>query len=220
LLPTGPSGEDRLKIVERRMGSLQQDSRVASSKFQELPEAASTQTLRKAGHWYLAGSLGDQPGITANTALLESYLYLVPLYVPVRPGIMDGVGFVVAVKGAGSVRLGVYADDGSIAPGRLIEDFGEVDVSSTGFKSVTSKKVALGRGLVWFAMCTDLAGTIRLNAITEHFWALLGVSTSAPTTGYPAYNTAHVYGCMPDYLGDSVTLNKIQFAPCVLVKFA
>jgi hypothetical protein len=101
-----------------------------------------------AGHWYPGATLNnaDTAGARANGSFLAS---------PVLVGVAHTfVGIGAGINTAGSagalVRLGLYADNGSGAPGALIVDAGTVAATSATFVSAAISQ-ALAPGLYWAA---------------------------------------------------------------------
>lgn len=107
---------------------------------------------RVATVWHRAPNCVVTTGAPSN-----GVLRLTPKFIPVAVRI-DRLGVEVTSAGeAGSVvRLGVYADDGTMRPGALVVDGGTVDGTSATAQSVTVD-VALERGWYWFGAATQLA---------------------------------------------------------------
>lgn len=115
---------------------------------------------RSAG-WSTRVSQGADPG---SAALTLNRQFFWQIYVE-APESFDRVGiYAAAIVAASSVRLGVYADSNG-APGGLLFDWGTVDTTTTGEKTITiTWKPA--RGVYWLsaaAQGTNAANTNRLR---------------------------------------------------------
>ncbi len=89
-------------------------------------------------------------GQTAANSSAVSRLHTCPWPVD-RPCFIDRIGLYVTVAVAAStVRLGIYADDGTGIPSALLLDAGTVDSSTTGFKELTVLS-PLASGVYWVA---------------------------------------------------------------------
>jgi hypothetical protein len=94
-------------------------------------------------------------------------LYLVPLMLWASET-WDRVGLNCATAVASSVvRAGVYADNGNGYPGTLIADFGTMDCSTTGDKTITISQ-AMSAGLVWFGAVVQGASGISISNIASY----------------------------------------------------
>jgi len=81
----------------------------------------------------LATCLYTDSGLT----LTADTLYAMPFPVP-RTLTIDRLGARVKTGASGKkIRFGIYNDDGSVNPGSLLLDAGEVDASSAGMKVIT-----------------------------------------------------------------------------------
>lgn len=98
----------------------------------------------KAGEYYQTQVGGQR----APAALGVNCAYAAEFAVP-RATTLNSIAIEVTTAAAGStVRLGLYADNGTGAPGALVADFGTVDSSTTGSKVLAISRT-LQPGLYW-----------------------------------------------------------------------
>ena len=106
----------------------------------------------------------------------------------------DRIAIFVNTLSVGSVRLGIYADNGSVYPGTLILDAGTVDVSGTGTKSITIN-LTLTPGLYWLASVSDVV-PILSTAGTAYTFAYGG--TLPGVSGLCGYLSDLAFGTLPN----------------------
>jgi len=137
---------------------------------------------RKGGStYYFTQGLGATAASTLSLTALR--LYGCPFYVPVTQK-FDAIAINVTATGALNAYLGVYADLGSIAPGRLVRDAGAVDITITGVKIIdlTANPIVLDGGqLYWLAICPNGNPTIRATSAGTHLTCFFGLSNSLGT---------------------------------------
>lgn len=147
-------------------------------------------TRAKPGLWY-----GPVGGISTDVAETNE-LRAAPLYWP--GGIINAIGIAVTTGAASStIRLGIYADDGTGYPGALLLDAGTVDSGTTGHKEIVlSTPLSLPAGLYWLAaVAQDGAPTAR--AISQSALFAVGATTTAGTHNGASYLQAGVDGALP-----------------------
>jgi len=120
-------------------------------------------------------------------------LYATYLLIPQRAR-LDGLWMNVVGAGAAGarIRMGIYADDGNLYPGRLLLDAGEVSAETTGGKTL-SIDLVLNPGIYWFVFVTnDPTIDLRyffyipvLEASTWSGWSVVYAYAALPST-YPA----------------------------------
>lgn len=139
------------------------------------------------GRYY--GPLSTLSGYPApvSSEIAANRLYAVPFYVP-QDAAFDVVGFTVTTAVAGAtVRMGLYGLGSPGLAGSLIADFGTVDASAAGFRSVTIA-TTLPRGLCWLVGAANVAG-VWIDAVpsTTGTSAIFGhsvVSGSSPRAAF------------------------------------
>jgi hypothetical protein len=133
------------------------------------------------GRYYGLPGVGGGSGVTFT----NQRQFFLPFYVP-KSTAFDRICVNITVAGeAGSVvRLGIYVDNGSGAPGALTVDGGTVaGDGAAAFKTVT---IALTlQGLYWLSCCVQAAAgtqptmTRYLNGAPQWFsWAIGGTTTA------------------------------------------
>jgi Protein of unknown function (DUF2793) len=140
--------------------------------------------LRRLGSGPVAalGASGDihltLAGLTqCGTATLSpNRLYMAALVLPVARRCTSLAIRVVAPAVQGACRLGLYGDDGSCHPGRLVIDAGTVDTGSPGLKRLAID-VALDQTLYWFAALSNAGASVVAPAAQAA--ALLGINAQA-----------------------------------------
>lgn len=132
---------------------------------------------------------------TADTVTLSvDKLYAYPLAIA-RALTIDRLAIYVFSEVAGNARLGIYNDNGSVYPGSLLLDAGEVDVSSTGLKEIIISQ-ALTKGLYWLALLCNAGPTIYKGAMA---FSPLGRSNTSLAPIYSHYSKSGItYGALPD----------------------
>lgn len=198
----GEDLETRVQQLEEAVGALSPDATLRNLPYGTLKEAKSVFALRSvggaSGGAYPAGNL-QVDILPGNHSVPANYLIAVPFYLPGAPNTVTKIGIRVTTGGAGSFRLGIYADKGEarLYPGKLLLDAGIVSAASAGVKSVTMR-LGLPRGLVWAAIVGDSAAPVILGyAADSKAWSLLGRSELG-TAGYTHYRVSQAYGALPD----------------------
>lgn len=147
------------------------------------------------------------------TLRVSNLLRVSPFIVSGTNQTFDRIAVQVTGVGAGSLRMGIYRDTGSIYPGSLLLDAGVVDISTTGLKEIVIAQ-NLTPGLYWLADITDVNVTLSQTANSIGF-----SGGSAPTSYSAGYNTALAFGALPNPfpaganhsippIGSSVTLRR------------
>ncbi len=129
-------------------------------------------------------------------------LYAIPCVLPVRSSYSD-ISVHVDVGNAGaSARMGVYADNGSLRPGALIEDVGVFAPTAAAFHDVSfAADLALGTGIVWLALVTDDAVVQWERSSSEPVFSIR-IQRSGTDYKWVAYCwVAHAFGALPADFG-------------------
>lgn len=130
----------------------------------ETPSSGSSAILRgvlpfQPGRWYEAQVSTDY---SVNVTTASGLALYNPLWL-VAAATLDRIAINVTTAVAGStVKLGLYADNGTGKPGALIADYGSVSTATTGAKTLTISQ-AVPAGLVWLVTLT-LGGAPLLSA--------------------------------------------------------
>jgi hypothetical protein len=111
-----------------------------------------------------------------TASLVPNRLYMAALVLPVARRCSSLAIRVVGPPVNGSCRLGLYSDDGTGRPGRLVVDAGAVDTTTPGLKQLAID-VRLDATLYWFATLSNAATTVMAPAASAA--ALLGINGQA-----------------------------------------
>ena len=141
------------------------------------------------GHYYgMCGSNYHNPG---SNLLVAQYTYL-PM-----GGTYDAIAISVQAAGlAGAkVRLGIYDCDDELYPSDLIQDYGEVDVTATGVKTLSiSQHLAAGAYFLTLITNDTSCKLWQLNIPTMTTPLGLGQNISYPRNTWEA---SMAYGALP-----------------------
>jgi len=162
-------------------------------------EDFAAERYRKGGSTrYFASGIGATSGGTL--ALVANTLYGFPFFVPTNQRFNE-IAIRVTTGISGSVvRLGVYADDGTIAPGRLIADFGTVGSATTGTKTIAID-LALSAGLYWLACVSGHGPTLRSVAVGSLYSVFFGLDSTLGTAWGTMVSRAFTLAALPDPWG-------------------
>lgn len=149
-------------------------------------------------------------GTFSTGAITANRLYAVPFYVGPGGFAADRIGVNVTASAAGNARLGVYAIHAtSFLPDALLLDAGTVDVSTTGFKSITISQTFTANPpyyLVWLALVSDVAPTITSFANTV---PIFGGLISGPFN-YGSLYQSHTYAALPSPFSSSTFISSLS----------
>lgn len=143
-------------------------------------------------------------GATSTLLSTAGTMLASPKFIPAAVT-LDRLGAEVSTIGdvGSKVRLGIYADDGTMRPGALVLDAGTINGDSATAQTITISQT-LNRGWYWFAMVSQVVTT------TSPTWRTLSipsepiaidVGSSAPTNGCLSYSVAGVTGALPATFG-------------------
>lgn len=166
----------------------------------------------RAGRWYTNGI--DTGGGVANGNGF-------PVYSPFvfgRSARFDRIGLEVTSAVAGSVvRMGAHFDDGTGMPGALIQDFGTLDSSSLGQKSIVIDWQPLA-GAYQLVTVNQGVGTPSVRANQRSWWPI-GAFAAANVTAQAQYPSGGgVPGALPSVA--AVPNVGIQFSPTIWLRAA
>lgn len=155
-------------------------------------------------------------GQLSTLALTANRLYAVPFHTGPEGMTAATVLINVTSGSAGNLRLGVYAASTTAPfyPAALLVDWGEVDVTNTGTKTINITDVQLlgtsPSQLVWLAAVTEATPTLISvsNAASQ-----LGASSTAGSMQTAVY-VAHTYGVLPTPFGSPTLSNSAPQIVC------
>jgi len=200
----GGDTEATLRQHTALLGKLIGDQTLGNILMGPFPGSAPPQVFRRDdGSFYSGGTMGVWPEDQTFSPWADR-LWTLPFYMPATPNFIDEIGIEVSainVGGAGNARLGIYDDDGSIYPGKLIKDAGSVITGLLGPHYATVNE-STPRGLKWLVVNFDVTVELRLTAILQSAgsWALLGTGPPPLNLNYMAvgYRATSSYGPLPE----------------------
>jgi hypothetical protein len=158
----------------------------------------------------IAGTAKSTLAITANR------LYAIPFFSPV-PLKIDQLAIHVSTLLAGAARLGVYVDDGTIKPGKLIIDAGTVDTGTAGAKTLTVDLRFERKRLYWLALVANAAPTLGAVAVASALTCFFGLTDITTTLWLTFLYKTFTYAVLPDPFGDTLVLAS-GVIPAVFVR--
>lgn len=147
-------------------------------------------------------------GTYAAFAITANRLYAMPFPNPAARTITR-MAVQVTTNAAGTAHLGIYADDGTIYPGALVADAGEISLATVGLKEITGLNIALSANMLYWLVLVNSAGTTIAGVTAGTGWHLLGnaltaLNVVADDYWYVAFTYAALPGTFPGG-GTSVT---------------
>lgn len=99
----------------------------------------------------------------------------------------------------GKIRLGIFADNGSLYPGALLVDSGDIACDAAGFKDVTISQALVGGALYWIGYVVNGITTLAFSKIAAGTTpSIMGVSAANPPVVGMGWTVAHTYGALPN----------------------
>jgi hypothetical protein len=174
-----------------------------------------TTTLER---WYCSATVNS----TLNSATLSTnVLRFVPFIISNRTTV-DRIGIEVAVSGssASNARLGIYDVSGGTIPNNLVEDFGTVDISLAGAKSININRT-LNAGLYYLVMVHNSAVAPQFRIIAAGQGNNILGSPSTLGTGIGNVITAsYAYAVLPNNCSGLTLTVATTSAPAIYLRFS
>jgi hypothetical protein len=128
---------------------------------------------------------------------------------------------VTTLVGASNFRLGIWLDDGSLYPGALLVDSGELSGASNGVVAATISQ-AISPGVIWLGILGDAAITFRAPGSASTPSDIMGEPAAMGSTIRQAfYTVAQTYGALPDPFTAGATINAAaNLMPKILIHAA
>jgi len=206
LLTLGLAGDGGVEATLRQhtvlLGRLIGDATLGNVLMGPFPSTLPPQMMRRDdGPFYLGGTIGVQPA-DGTFSVQPDVLYALPFHMASSPNFMDEIAIEVStinVGGAGNARLGIYEDDGSIYPGRLLKDAGTTITGLLGPHKLTVNESA-PRGLKWLVVVFDVAAELRTTAVLQSAgsWAMLGAGPGNLNFNAIGYQVSFGYAALPE----------------------
>lgn len=168
-----------------------------------IPQQGELNFLRakKTGRYYGPYITGGT--VTTQSVAAANSLRAFPFFVP-KTAKFDRIALRVTTAGTGTTpraRLGIYEDlnDGTLYPGALVLDAGEVNVSTTGLKEITIDVTLKGGKLYWLVMLGQDTTSMVVAAIpaADSIATFLGFDNGLTGTPYLGYAVTQTYGALP-----------------------
>lgn len=157
--------------------------------------------IKKTGRYF--GPFLTGGAVTTQSLASANSLRVFPFFVP-KTMRFDRIAIRVSTAATGAtprIRLGVYEDkgDGSVYPGALILDAGEVAVNTTGLKELAIDLTLKGGKLYWLALVGQDTTSLVAAAIpaADALATYLGLDNSLSGTPYLGYAIVQTYGSLP-----------------------
>jgi hypothetical protein len=111
----------------------------------------------------------------------------------------------------GKIRLGIYADNGSLYPGARLIDSGDIACDAAGFKDVTISQALAGGTLYWIGYVVNGITTLAFSKIAAGTTpSIMGVSAANPPVVGMGWTVAHTYGALPNpYTAGGTVLTQV-----------
>ena len=157
--------------------------------------------IKKTGRYF--GSFLTGGAITTQSLASANSLRVFPFFVP-KTMRFDRIAIRVSTAATGAVpriRLGVYEDkgDGSVYPGALKLDAGEVTVNTIGLKELVIDLTLKGGKLYWLTLIGQDTASLVAAAIpaADALATFLGMDNGLTGTPYLGYAITQTYGALP-----------------------
>lgn len=155
--------------------------------------------LKKIGRYY--GSFFTGGAQTTQAIATVNSLRAFPFFIP-RTAKFDRISIRVTTAATGPTpraRLGVYEDSGSVYPGKLVLDAGEVNVSATGIKELVIDLTLKSGKLYWLVLLGQDTASLAVGAIptTDALATFLGWDSTLSGTPPLGYSVTQTYGALP-----------------------
>ena len=167
------------------------------------------------GQWYPPlATPGSGLALTANTVRCAPTLSLSSNVI-----VTDLAINVTTAAAGGNMQIALYANGSDSLPGQPIVTSGNIDVSTTGIKTVSVTPTALPAGPIWFCANSDSAtvATLSVSTASGVTAALLGgvststVLSSALGIGLSATQTFGTWGALTGLSWSIINANRMPW---------
>lgn len=165
--------------------------------------------------WYTSPNTGT--ALTTGAVTLGR-LYAVP-FISSKAGTLDRIAFNVTTLLAGYGRCGIYSDTGSLYPGALLLDGGQMDTSTTGVKSTTINQALSASSMYWLVFLASVAVTVRCLSVGS-MSPVLGFNNTLGTAPNVGLYAAQTYGALPSTFPASPTMITAAPIPAIFVRYS
>jgi hypothetical protein len=169
-------------MVEMQQASTGREFKIAPTKQIGMRRECASPNLPN--NIFAAGMLGAYPSSSTSISFSLSSvdkIYVGP-FVVYRPVIITEIYLVVTTTAAATVRAGVYNAQSNWRVGTLVADWGTLDVSTTGRKSLTGLSTTLNPGNYYSGTATSAITPQLLSAYGSNVMSLSGPIFNAAMT--------------------------------------
>jgi len=149
----------------------------------------------KKGNYYRAGNTtGASSNYTFNINHMYSQIMCFPEDITI-----DQLAIHVSMAAAGGVaRMGLYADDGTLHPGQLIYDPGEIDTTATGPKTAAPRSpIVIAKGTPFWTCFLCGVAAPKLKTSDGTCLAALGTGNTVGGWSFNGFYFERAYGALP-----------------------
>ena len=162
----------------------------------------------KKGSYYRAGNTAGYSTRASNLNRMYSQIMCFPEEITI-----DRLAIYVSVAGAAGsvVRMGLYADDGTLHPGQLIYDSGEINTTTTGPKTAAPPSpIVIAKGTPFWTcfLCGVAAPTLKCS--NTSCLSALGTDNIAGGWSLNGFYANQAYGALPATHPAGMLLRGIQ----------
>ena len=103
-----------------------------------------------------------------------------------------------AAAAGGVARMGLYADDGTLHPGQLIYDSGEIDTTTTGTKTAAPPSpIVIAKGTPFWTCLLCGGAAPRLKSSGANCLSVLGSGNTVGGWSFNGFYIEQAYGALP-----------------------
>jgi len=151
--------------------------------------------LAKKGNYYRAGNTAGYSTRASNLNRMYSQIMCFPEEITI-----DRLAIYVSVVGAAGsvVRMGLYADDGTLHPGQLIYDSGEINTTTTGPKTAAPPSpIVIAKGTPFWTCFLCGVAAPKLKTSDGTCLAALGTGNTVGGWSFNGFYANQAYGALP-----------------------
>jgi len=150
----------------------------------------------KKGNYYRAG---NSTGASAGYALNINHMYTQVMCFGEDITIDQlAISIYTAAAAGGVARMGLYADDGTLHPGQLIYDSGEIDTTTTGPKTAAPPSpIAIAKGTPFWTCLLCGVAVPKLKTSDATCLSALGTGNTVGGWSFNGFYANQAYGALP-----------------------
>ena len=147
--------------------------------------------------WYTYEMIVNTASTTSSAVAATMYAFPVLI---TKTTTIDSVAINVTTVGSGSsVNTGIYADNGNLYPGVLVQDFGNIATAvGTGVKSFsTGLPLTLLPGLYWLVYLASATAPVVSGYVIGQLYPILGTTSVLTVAHGVGWSVAQAAGALP-----------------------